>query len=340
MTITAQIIADSISPEGIRLTTLQLRYPRFIHAEAKTHRVITIDGVQYEETIDMGFMDDADLSRNASSSRAIPVERLIEDIRRDPAMPVCWGGHQAGMQAAAELTGFELEAAKSAWLMAMNDAIGWAEVMVNTGLHKQIANRILEPWAHINVVVTATSWENFFTLRRHSDAQPEIKVLADTIWLAMNQSTPKNLQPGEWHLPYVGENDFSSARHVLKTGRITRDEPMYDELVDKILKKVSVARCARVSYLTHDGRVTTVQEDLALFERLMGAQPLHASPAEHQGTPDTPEWERDPHSGSRIELTGGWDHPELHGNLTGWIQYRKTFPNEYVEDARCKFTAS
>jgi len=319
MTITAQIIADSISPEGIRLTTLQLRYPRFIHAEFMTHR---------------------DFGRNASSSRAIPVKRMIEDLRRDPAMPVFWGSNQPGMQAGTELTGISLDSTKAQWLMGMEVAIHHAEMLMNYGLHKQIANRILEPWAHINVVVTTTNWENFFTLRRHSDAQPEIKVLADTIWLAMNQSTPKNLQPGEWHLPYVGENDFSSARHVLKTGRITRDEPMYDELVDKILKKVSVARCARVSYLTHDGRATTVEEDLALFERLMGAQPLHASPAEHQATPDTPEWERDPHSGSRIELTGGWDHPELHGNLTGWIQYRKTFPNEYVEDARCKFTAS
>jgi hypothetical protein len=99
MTITAQIIADSISPQGIRLTTFQLRYPRFIHAEAKTHRRITIDGVKYEETFDMGFMDDLNLSRNASSSRAIPVERMIADIRRDPAMPVYWGSNKPGMQA-------------------------------------------------------------------------------------------------------------------------------------------------------------------------------------------------------------------------------------------------
>lgn len=306
MTIEAKIIADSISPAGIRLTTFQLRYPRFIHAELMTHRVF---------------------SRNASSSRAIPVEKMIEDLRRDPAMPIYWGSNKPGMQAGDELPeeedykGFTLRPramAQSQWLEAMHEAIAQAEGLIELGLHKQIANRILEPWAHINVVLTATDYENFYTLRRHKDAQPEIKELADKMWEAQQESTPKLLQPGQWHLPYVTTEDWNGDQWDTGT-------PVLD-----YLKKVSVARCARVSYLTHDGRKTTVEEDLKLFERLVGSQPLHASPAEHQATPDTrerPEWDLD-----RIctEHQFEWENPEQHGNLRGWIQYRKTLDGEFV----------
>lgn len=294
MTIEAKIIADSISPAGIRLTTFQLRYPRFIHAELMTHRLF---------------------SRNASSSRAIPVKKMIEDLRRDPAMPIYWGSNKPGMQAGEELTGSDLEVAKKRWLYAMNRAIGTAEDLIELGLHKQIANRILEPWAHINVVLTATSFENFYALRRHSDAQPEIKDLADKMWLAQNQSTPKELEPGEWHLPFIRADE-----------RYYNDSPSTKAQADHILetlKKVSVARCARVSYLTHDGRPTTVEEDLALYERLVGGAPLHASPAEHQATPDS-RWP--PNFGQPRR----WKHEHEHGNFTGWRQLRKILPNEFV----------
>lgn len=316
MTITAQVIADSISPEGIRLTTMQLRYPRFIHAEAKTHRVITIDGIMYEETIDTGFMDDPDLSRNASSSRAIPVNRMIEDLRRDPAMPIFWGSNKPGMQAGEELNLAEIDFCKSSWNYAMLDAIRHVEGMVASGLHKQIANRILEPWAHINVVVTATDWENFFTLRRHADAQPEIKALADAMHHAMSQSTPTNLLPGEWHLPYITKDDRKEANFG--------PSQTYGR---ESLKAVSVARCARVSYLTHDGRQTTIDEDLALYDRLLGAQPLHASPAEHQATPDILNTGKEL---TQFPPEPGWEHPEQHGNFRGWIQLRKTLPGEFI----------
>lgn len=305
MTIEAKIIADSESPDGIRLTTFQLRYPRFIHAELMTHRVF---------------------SRNASSSRAIPVAKMIEDLRRDPAMPVYWGTNKPGMQAGEELEGGHIASPRSfaqmIWLSAMEDAIDRAQALIDLGLHKQIANRILEPWAHINVVVTATDWENFFTLRRHESAQPEIKELAERMFAQMAMSIPGDLQPGEWHLPYITKEDWSAARHHQMAGRITRDEPMYDELADKVLKKVSVARCARVSYLTHDGRQTTVEEDLALYERLVGSQPLHASPAEHQATPDNRHCD--------LKHCDEWSNPEVHGNFRGWIQYRKTLPGEFV----------
>ncbi|MBD9544220.1 FAD-dependent thymidylate synthase [Ensifer sp. ENS04] len=295
MTITAIVIKDSINTDGQRITTLQLRYPRFIHAEFMTHRV---------------------MSRNASSSRAIPVHRLIQDIIDDTAMPMHWGKNQPGMQAREEhtevvnLPAFDLKPVGSspqlwtygelalhgspspyripatrgvireaAWIDARDYAIAVARAFDTAGYHKQIVNRLLEPFTHINVVVTATDWDNFFTLRDHPDAQPEIQVLAREIKAAMAASTPIEMGDGDWHLPYVTDEDQASP----------------DDLI-----KVSVARCARVSYLTHDGRKTTVEEDVELHDRLVVAEPLHASPAEHQATP----------FGARDK------------NFNGWRQYR------------------
>jgi hypothetical protein len=288
--IRAEVIADSISPAGKRLTTMQLRYPRFVHAEFMTHRVF---------------------SRNASSSRAIPVKKLIEDLRREPAMPVFWGSNKPGMQAGAELEGMAKTVCEKVWRGAMEDAIRHAEIMVDHGLHKQIANRILEPWAHINVVVTATEWDNFFELRVHPDAQPEMRELAMAMLVAQEASKPELLKPGEWHLPFVlpSERGF-----VLGAGHSPRP-----------LIQVSVARCARVSYLTHEGKPPQFDEDQKLYERLVGSVPLHASPAEHQATPDdqidcgdlrSERWE--------------WKHAPEHGNLVGWRQFRKILEKEHV----------
>lgn len=312
MTILAKMIRDSISETDHRLCTLMLRYPRFIHAEELTHRILEIQPeLIISESVPDGFMYDQELSRNASSSRAIPVSRMIEDLRRDPAMPVYWGSNKPGMQAGEELDPQAIEHCKSLWLNSMENAIHSAQKMIDAGLHKQIANRILEPWAHINVVVTATEWSNFFALRRHPDAQPEMKALADAIWEAMQASTPTLLKVGEWHLPFV--EDGSEAG---QTDAASQD--------DKI--KVSVARCARTSYLTHDGKQTSFEEDLALYDRLVRSDLIHASPAEHQGTPDK---RTDALRGSGV---GEWEHPELHGNLQGWKQYRKMLPNEHITE--------
>lgn len=300
MTIEAKVIADSISEQDIRLTTFQLRYPRFIHAELMTHRLF---------------------SRNASSSRAIPVKRMIEDLRRDPAMPIFWGSNQPGMQAGAELTGGDLDRCKHEWLLAMEHAIHHAEFMMQSHLHKQIANRILEPWAHINVVVTATDYANFYALRRHKDAQPEIKALADAMFAAQNKSRPELLLPGQWHLPYITADDRSYVCNNI--GELSHKILCDSAHVRKeALLRTSVARCGRVSYLTHDGRPTTIEEDLALYERLVGNAPLHASPAEHQATPDTRYL-----SGTD---NGVWRNAAEHGNFTGWRQLRKMLPNEFV----------
>lgn len=269
-TITAKVIEDSIADHGVRLTTLQLCYPRFIHAEFMTHRVF---------------------SRNASSSRAIPVAKMIEQVRNDPAMPVHWGKNQAGMQANEELAPLAQEGARQLWMQAARDAASTAQVMADMGLHKQVANRILEPYQYMHVIVTATEWENFFELRNHPDAQPEIHALAKVMHFAFAQSCALELQEGDWHLPYV-----------------TRAERRAFSTDLDLLLKLSAARCARVSYLTHDGQTPSVDKDVALYDRLVGSKPLHASPIEHQATP-LPEADM-------------WS-----GNFRGWLQNRKIVEN-------------
>lgn len=293
--ICAKIIADSISSIGSkRLTTMELVYPRFIHAEFMTHRVFT---------------------RNASSSRAVPVAKVIELVRNDPAMPIHWGKNQPGMQANEELDDYHKAEAQGAWLYAAKCAASVAEHMMELGLHKQVANRILEPFQHIHVIVTATEWANFFELRDHEDAQPEIRELARMMREAMGVSKPTVLHPGEWHLPYVTAEDYAAVELHLRGGPDGWNA-WTDDMRLELLRKVSAARCCRVSYLKHDGVKATIEEELALCDRLAGARPIHASPFEHQATPD--EWE-----------FGGWDHPELHGNFVGWIQHRKQIEQSF-----------
>jgi hypothetical protein len=321
MTITVRVIADSISPAGQRLTTFQLRYPRFIHAEELTHRILssTPEAVIYEALTD-GLMYDKDLSRNASSSRAIPVNRMIEDIQRDPVVPIHWGANQPGMQAHQELDPEGKLLASCHWLDALDEVIVHVKALVALGLHKQIANRLLEPWAHINVVCTATSYANFFALRSHEDAQPEIKELSDLMQHGMLLSVPRRLEVGEWHLPYVEAEDWTQAVQYLQGVNGSYAMPRKEEIY-AVLRKVSTARNARVSYLTHDGRKTTLLEDIELHNKLVVAEPLHASPAEHVATPD--RW-------LEGEKHGYWEHEDLHGNLVGWQQYRKLLPSEFV----------
>ena len=275
MTIEVKGIKDSISPNEIRLTSFQLRYPRFIHAEFMTHRVF---------------------SRNASSSRAIPVKKQIEAIIADPAIPIHWGKNQKGMQAefecneAVKLAGLDFSN-RDAWLYAMERAIEIAEAFDKAGYHKQIVNRLLEPFSHINVLCSSTTYSNFLALRDHKDAMPEIQQLAVGIKEYLNNTTPYKLKPTEWHLPYVDTTD--------------------GEFV-----KQSVARSARVSYLTFDMKPSTLEDDLALYDKLVSSKPLHASPAEHPATPD-----------HKLQ-DGSWLNPSKHGNLTGYIQYRKLLVGE------------
>lgn len=281
--ITAKIVRDSISPKGVRLTTLQLKYPRFIHSEFMTHRVF---------------------SRNASSSRAIPVAKMIEQVRSDPAMTIHWGRNQTGMQAYSELDDSEKEQAKIEWRKAAESAANHAENLMNIGAHKQIANRILEPFQWIHVVVTATEWDNFFELRDHPAAEPNIQALARAIKNEMSLSTPNLLILGEWHLPYVSDEEIKTLKS---------DSRFLDAI------KCSAARCARVSYMKHDGGYPSIEDDIELYNQLVTRpfvdkrgnvysekDPIHASPIEHQATP----------SSNRFLKSG---------NFVGWIQHRQHF---------------
>lgn len=306
MTITAKVVKDSISDVGIRLTTMELRYPRFIHAEFMTHRVF---------------------SRNASSSRAIPVESLIASIKNDPVEPLHWGQNQPGMQAAAELSWPHLVEARTAWVSAREAAINAAKKMHAAGAHKQIVNRILEPFSHITVLVTATEWNNFYALRRHKDAQPEIQALANAMYAAHDASTPNPLKAGDWHLPYVTDDDIDAiikmAINKVMDNKFGGDPTLenVERMTSNIACRVSTARCARVSYLNHDGSNPDLDKDDALFHRLMIAQPMHASPAEHQATPD-----RIVRYG--VTSVSGWENPQFHGNFVGWQQHRKFYLGE------------
>ena len=317
---TAKIVLDSISPDGVRLTTFQLCYWRPIHSELMTHRVF---------------------SRNAGSSRARPSQKIIDQVRDAPWGPIHWGINQPGMQAHAELTGEDLAQAKANWHVAAYQAANAAEIMLKNSVHKQIVNRLLEPFTYIDVLVTATDYANWFALRDHKDAQPEIRELARLMRFEYEQSIPTVLQGGRWHLPYITEDDWTMVHALCKEGRITRDEPTYREKLQYILK-ISVARCARVSYKAFDGKVAPIEKDLQLFEDLLVSQPLHASPAEHQATPDTMRWVQSIEVASPQAYDDGDDNedlldtseqytnPQLHGNFRGWCQYRKMLPNEYV----------
>lgn len=261
MTITAKVICDSFNELlSTRLTTMELHYPRFIHAEFMTHRVF---------------------SRNASSSRAIPVTRQMEMIQQDTAMPIHWGKNQPGMQATEEFNYADQQGMEILWNKARDYALEVAGKMVEMGAHKQIVNRILEPFSHIRVLVSSTDWNNFFALRDHPDAQPEIRELAIQMKEALTASIPTAVRPGMWHLPYITEADWDAVLEYLQQGRITRDIPPMAER-HATLCAISAARCARVSYLNHEGKTTTMDEDLKLYFRLVQANPPHMSPCEHQ----------------------------------------------------------
>jgi hypothetical protein len=282
--ISAKVILDSVAPNGKRLTTFLLEYPRIIHAEVMTHRLF---------------------SRNASSSRAIPVAKQIERIKNDPAMPIHWGKNQPGMQANEELGQTSRMMCEALWLKARDNTLELVEQMSALGLHKQVANRLLEPWMHIAVLVTATDYGNFYNLRYHKMAQPEIQVLAQKMWEAQQASEPVRREPSQWHLPFIVEGDSDKANaYWLKNKDIYPLE---------VLKRVSAARCARLSYYNFDGKKTSIEEDLALYDKLMGGFPKHASPTEHQATPHE-------------------DANHQSGNFFGWEQFRKTIRGEYLPE--------
>ena len=186
---------------------------------------------------------------------------------------------------------------------------------------------------HIKVVVTATQWNNFFGLRIHPDAQPEIQELARKMKEAYDNSTTMELKPGDWHLPYVSSHDTAAAYNYCKYQRVTRDEPSTEEVIG-LLIKISAARCARASYNNFEGKPSGIEEDLGLYAKLIEDQPIHASPTEHQATPMEYR-EKLVNNMNPTTWETGVSHMDRQGNLysgplQGWIQYRKLIPGECI----------
>lgn len=240
LTISAEILADSINPAGVRLVTWKLTYPRIIHAEFMTHRVF---------------------SRNAASSRAIPVKKWVEAVNTNPYVPEWWGQNKAGMQADEAINEADAKAALTVWTRARDHAVQAAEMLDGLKLHKQYANRLTEAFQHITVIASATDYKGFFAQRAHPAAQPEFQALAFKMKMLYESHEPEQLQQREWHLPGV-----------------TKDER--NEWGEETAQKVSAARMAAVSYLRHED-LRPLDKWMEVWERLVGGDVLHLSPLEH-----------------------------------------------------------
>lgn len=308
------------------LHTLHLRYPRIIHAEAKTHRVFSLSHEYFEAfTPTFDLMDNRKLSRNARSSRAVPIQTMIDEVRETPFIPWHWGKNQKGMQAGAECNEPVLipdwddidfhgkphlrsHTREEAWLHTRDKAVDVATAMMEAGYHKQLVNRLLEPFMWIDVLVSSTDWDNFLWLRDHKDAEPHIRDLAVLVREALDTALVQELKEGEWHLPYITKEDREAAARSREADNLGRD---------KWLCKVSAARCARISYAPFDGDAS-YERELERYNQLVTSDRVHASPTEHQAQVD--------HFNREYQV---WVEEFLSGNFApGWIQHRKLIPNE------------
>lgn len=310
MKIEAVIIAHSKSSiTGKEIITWELTYPRFIHSEFMTHRVF---------------------SRNAASSRAIPVAKMLEMVREHPAMPIRFGANQAGMQDKGvdhtDKVLFDYECGtceftpQEAWTEAADSAATWAEAFSNAGYHKQVANRLIEPFQWMKTVMTATEDDNWFWLRDHDDADPTIHVLASVMWEAKQSSEPVVLTPDDWHMPYFGDGYWLEGCGV----------PLGDAL------SISSSCCAQVSYRKLDDSLDKAKD---IFVKLIESKPCHASPTEHQAKPM---------GYARFTQPLGikdWDEGVTHmdkngnfwsGNFKGWIQHRQLIPDNVCTEYKGK----
>lgn len=305
--IVARVLNKSVNKTGSVIESFELEYPRFIHSELMTHKMF---------------------SRNAASSRAIPIAKTIESVRNSPAMPVEWGKNKAGMQADGEID--DPEAAKWMWIQAAKQAAERAEQMATMGLHKQVVNRILEPFVFMKTVLTATEFKNFFWLRAHDDADPTIHELANCMWAASDEVKPQILLPGEWHFAYVDTDvGFDKTTYQING----------EEVDLETAKKIDAACCAQVSFRKLD---TSIEKALDIYDRLAGSVPVHASPFEHSATPmQTPRKSENMYDTGPVNIfenVFSWEDGITHadrneglwsGNLRGWIQHRQLIKDNY-----------
>lgn len=273
----AKLLRSSRSTEtGSEVHSFELRFPRFVLAEFNTHRVF---------------------SRNSASSRAIPVHKRIQSVIDDPMIPFEFGRNQRGMQAGEEIA--DAAAGREAWLHGRDAAVTVARELMQLGVHKQVANRVLEPYLWHTCVLTLTDWKGFVEQRLHAAAQPEIRELAECFVEEMGMASgPSNLIRGQFHLPYL---------RGLDTGYLFRLN-LSASRIGAIIQAISTARCARVSYHPFDldsdaPLVDVINSDIDLFNKLVTSTPTHWSPLEHVCTPAAQE-----------------ERPQ--GNLRGWHQLR------------------
>ena len=261
--INAEVIADS-DYMGKRLTTLKIRVPRIILAEFNTHRV---------------------MSRNFESSRAVPNWKLRKKVLDNPFVPIYWGANKSGMSASEVLSPSKEWLCRKVWIVLSKLAVFAHWTMEKIGLHKQTCNRVLEPWLSVSGVVTSTEWDNFFKLRCHWAAQPEMQALAYCIKRAMEESTPKVMTREDIHLPFIDDEERS---------KFTKDE----------LIKISVARVCRTSYNNNYGAKSNPEEDIKLYGRLL--ENWHMSPFESVAVP----------------IVDGIDEIYHNRNFRGWASIR------------------
>lgn len=296
--ITAKVIADSISEQGVRITTLEVEAPRIILAEINTHNAI---------------------SKNCSSTRAITLQKAIKQVETNGFVPLYWGEKKAGMSADKEVE--DIEYSIAVWNSAKSLMIGQVDILDDESVHKQISGRLLEPFQMVKQVLTATDWDNFFNLRIHPTAQPEILMLAYKIYKAIEESTPHLLKEGDWHLPYIniGWNGRGEIAYF-------DDDINVIDLDDAI--KISASCCAQVSYRNTD---MSLEKADKIFNMLIKSDVLHASCFEHLATPN---------KGSCYVMgvnelfnPNTWQdgithlnkqHQLCSANFRGWVQYRHT----------------
>lgn len=284
MNITAEVVAHSrrkLLGMQSDICTLVVEMPLMIWAQMLTHR---------------------DFSRNGQSARAVPISALIQQTIDNKVTPIYWGANKSGMQANSEIPKELHAAANKIWREGALNARRTARKLDKLNLHKQIANRPLAPYQHIRVIITSTEWDNFYVLRKHKDAQPEIQAVADAMHTAMCGSTPRVLRRGEWHLPFI------------KTKRIGSQTLYYSGSEQVTLgqaKKISASMCAQISFRAGDDNI---KKALTIFSKLATSTPIHASPFEHQAKAKILPFARC-------------------RNLVGWHQYRVDVERHFVPRA-------
>ena len=351
--IEAKIIADSLSPQGHRITSYLLTYPRFIHSELMTHRMF---------------------SRNSASSRAIPFEKMVKMVEEDPFIPIAWQKDHKGMQGI-EYLDFNVPSCTGKWLRARSQAVRFARELNAHGVTKQLCNRLLEPFMWTTMLITGSKegWDNFFELRcpqyqfstnpnhvykswrelqkahnniadnslfnrlqtNKGQAEIHMMALAEKIYDAMNESTPKQLKEGEWHIPFGDRMQDKDIMQHVKGSFNSRTE--VEEAIQKFKIKIATARCARLSYMTFD-REIDYEKDFKLHDRLLSDG--HMSPFEHCARAMNGE-EYDSFIKGQIELgldtsCGGWGGPpnttyHPHKENRGWCNnFRGFIPYRYL----------